>query len=331
MSQDSVPHYIQGYRTVTPHQTTKGIAMQLVIGTRGSQLALIQTGEVLADLKLMANPPSVNVVKIRSTGDQAPETPLSRLGKGIFIKELEMALLDGTIDMAVHSLKDLPVDLAEGLSIVVTGRRRDPRDVLVNKTKQPLAEMPSGSIIGTSSPRRLVQLKALRNDLKVESIRGNVETRLKKAEGSDYDGVVLAAAGLTRLGLADQAVQHFEPFDMIPEPGQGALAVEIRSKDKDLMEMLYKLEDPSTSAATIAERAFVQQLGGGCRLPMAAYASVQGDILTIVGMVASEDGAQILKERFEHNVGDPIAAGHALADRLIAMGASELLKTETES
>ncbi|MBI2856071.1 MAG: hydroxymethylbilane synthase [Chloroflexi bacterium] len=305
--------------------------MQLVVGTRGSQLALIQTGEVLADLKLMANPPTVKVAKIRSTGDQAPDTPLSRLGKGIFIKELESALLDGTIDIAVHSLKDLPVELAEGLSIVVIGRRRDPRDVLVSKTRQSLSDMPPGSIIGTSSARRLVQLRAMRSDLDVKPIRGNVETRLRKAQGPDYDGVVVAAAGLARLGLSDQATQYFDPFEMIPEPGQGALAVEIRSEDKDLMEMLHKLEDSSTSAATIAERVFVLRLGGGCRLPMAAYASVQGDILTVVGMVASEDGSQILKEQLEHSVGDPIAAGHALADRLLFLGASDLLKAEAES
>ena len=214
--------------------------MNIVVGTRGSRLALIQTDEVLSALNVLSNPPSTSVVTIRTTGDRQPEAPLARLGKGIFIKDLELALLDGSIDMAVHSLKDLPVDLPEGLTVLVVCRRQDPRDVLVSKGDRTLADLESGAVIGTSSPRRAVQLRAMRSDIRVEPVRGNVETRAAKALGEDYDGVVLAAAGLARLGMEDRVAQYFDPFEMVPEPGQGALAVEIRSGDRELLELLHE-------------------------------------------------------------------------------------------
>ena len=304
---------------------------QAVVGTRGSHLALVQTEEVLARLKLLANPISTKVVEIKSTGDVMPDTPLAKLGKGIFIKELEVALLQSDIDMAVHSLKDLPVELAEGLSIVVVCRRQDPRDVLVNKANCPLAEMEPGAVIGTSSPRRLAQLLALRDDLRVEPIRGNVETRLNKALGQDYDGVVVAAAGIARLGLEGRIAQYFDPLDMVPEPGQGALAVEIRSEDKELINLLSQIADPQTSIAVSAERAFVDGMGGGCKVPIAAHAYVEGSTLHLVGMVASEDGSQMVKTRLESTLEQPREAGSALAEKLLSMGAVDILKAGADN
>ena len=294
-------------------------------------MALRQTEEVVARLRLLNQDLSLGVVEIKSAGDAAPDTPLERLGKGVFINELESALLEGKVDMAVHSLKDLPVELADGLAITVVCQRQDPRDTLVNRANCTLAEMPSGAVIGTSSPRRLSQLRAMRGDLRVEPIRGNVETRLRKAMGPDYDGVVVAAAGLARLGLEGSIAQHFDPFEMVPEPGQGALAVEVRSEDRGLLDLLSRLEDTPTRIAVTAERAFVERLGGGCRVPMAAFGAVDGKLLKLVGMVASEDGEQIIKAELEMPVDDPDAAGHALADKLLSLGASDILKGGTGS
>ena len=292
-------------------------------------MALTQTEEVLARLKLLTNPISPKVVEIKSAGDAMPETPLAKLGKGIFIKELEVALLGGRIDMAVHSLKDLPVEITDGLSVVVVCTRQDPRDVLVNKANCPLAEMEPGAVIGTSSPRRLAQLRALRSDLKVEPIRGNVETRLNKALGQDYDGVVVAAAGVARLGLEGRISQYFDLFEIIPEPGQGALAIEVRSNNKELLAILSQIEDAQTSIAVTAERAFVEEMGGGCSVPIAAHASVEGKIVHMVGMVASEDGTQMVKTRLESASGEPREAGRALAKKLLSMGAGDILMMDT--
>lgn len=302
---------------------------KVVVGTRGSQLALRQTEEVLARLRLLGQPLSLEVVEIKSAGDAAPEAPLERLGKGVFISALELALLQGRIDMAVHSLKDLPVELAEGLTLAVVCQRQDPRDALVSKTGCAFSEMPPGAVIGTSSPRRAAQLRALRGDLRVEPIRGNVETRLRKALGPDYDGVVVAVAGLARLGLEDRIAHYFDPFEMVPEPGQGALAVEVRSEDKELLHLMSRLEDPPTRIAVTAERAFVERLGGGCRVPMAAYGAVNGNILNLVGMVISEDGKRVIKAQLEFPGEEPRAAGHALAERLLSLGASDVLKVGT--
>lgn len=301
------------------------------MGTRGSRLALVQTEGVLARLKLLANPISPRVVEIKSSGDAMPDTPLAKLGKGIFIKELEMALLQGKIDMAVHSLKDLPVEMTNGLSVVVVCERQDPRDVLVNKANCPLAEMKPGAVIGTSSPRRLAQILALRDDLKVEPIRGNVETRLNKALGQDYDGVVVAAAGVARLGLEGHVSQYFDPFDIVPEPGQGALAVEVRSENRELLAILSQIEDPQTSTAVAAERAFVEEMGGGCKVPIAAHAWLEGNILHMVGMVASEDGNQMVKTRLESASDEPGEAGTALAKKLLSMGTMDILNLGADS
>ena len=305
--------------------------MQITVGTRGSRLALIQTDEVLSALSQLGSPPSTSVVTIRTTGDRQPEAPLARLGKGIFIKDLEMALMDRSIDMAVHSLKDLPVDLPEGLSVMVVCSRQDPRDVLVSKGDLPLAEMAPGSVIGTSSPRRAVQLRAMRSDIRVEPVRGNVETRVAKALGDDYDGVVVAAAGLARLGMEGSAAQYFDPSEMVPEPGQGALAVEFRSGDEGLIELLQSIQDPSSTITATAERAFVEGMGGGCRVPISAYGALENNALVMVAMAASEDGLTMVKERMSLSPDDPRASGRALAEKLLAGGAAEILRSGEES
>ncbi len=302
--------------------------MQVVVGTRGSRLALAQTEEVVARLGSLAAPVSTSVVKIQSAGDAMPEAPLARLGKGIFIRELETALLEGRIDMAVHSLKDLPVEMPDGLSVVVVCPRQDPRDVLVNKANCALAEMGPGAVIGTSSPRRLAQLRALRSDLRVEPIRGNVETRLSKATGEVYDGVVVAAAGMARLGLEGHIAQYFDPMEMVPEPGQGALAVEVRSESAELLRLLYQIQDTRTSIAVAAERAFVEEMGGGCRVPIAAHALVDGEAIRMAGMAASEDGSRMVKTRLEAAIDGPQEAGRALAQKLLSMGAGEIMNAE---
>ncbi|MDE2860709.1 MAG: hydroxymethylbilane synthase [Chloroflexota bacterium] len=304
--------------------------MKFAVGTRGSRLALAQTEEVLSHLRRASPGIEASVVVIRSTGDEMPDAPLAGLGKGVFTGALESAVQDGSIDMAVHSLKDLPTATPDSLTVVAVCPRSDPRDVLVNASGCTLAEMPAGAVIGTSSPRRTAQLRALRSDLRVEPVRGNVETRIGRADGIGYEGVVVAAAGLLRLGLGSRIAQHFDPYDMVPEPGQGALAVEVRSDREDLLRLLEAIRDTSTHAAVAAERAFVEAMGGGCRVPIAAHAAVEGDAIAMIGMVSSVDGSEMIKTRLTLESGEPEAAGRALAGELFAMGAAEILASGEE-
>ena len=210
-------------------------------------------------------------------------------------------------------------------------KRQDPRDVLVSKGNLTLAELEPGAVIGTSSPRRAVQLRAMRSDIRVEPVRGNVETRVAKALGDDYDAVVVAAAGLARLGMEGSAAQYFDPFEMVPEPGQGALAVEFRSGDEWLFELLRSIQDPAANITATAERAFVEGMGGGCRVPISAFGSLEDNALKMVAMAATEDGDRMVKERMSLNPDDPIAAGLTLADILLAAGASDILRAGEES
>ena len=299
--------------------------MRIAVGTRGSRLALAQTEEVLSHLRRNSPDVEANVVVIRSAGDAMPDAPLAGLGKGVFTGALESALQDGSVDMVVHSLKDLPTATPDGLAVMAVCPRSDPRDVLVNASQCTLADLPTGAVIGTSSPRRTAQLRSLRSDVMVEPVRGNVETRIGKADGDGYEGVVVAAAGLLRLGLEDRIAQYFDPYDMIPEPGQGALAVEVRSEREDLLRMLEAIGDAPTCTAVAAERGFVVAMGGGCRVPIAAHASVEGDALVMVGMVSSVDGSEMIKKRLTGKADEPEDAGRALAEELFAMGAAEIL------
>jgi hydroxymethylbilane synthase len=262
----------------------------LVLGTRGSKLALRQV-EIVANALREAHPDlSVEVREIRTEGDRS-QRPLSEIGgAGVFTKAIEDALLAGTIDIAVHSMKDLPPQPAAGLHIAAVPQRADARDALVTRGGVPLASLPPDARVGTGSARRAVQLLALRGDLQPVEIRGNVDTRLRKLDAGEYDAIVLAAAGLERLGLLGRATQIFSVQQMVPSPGQGALAVQVRADANEAAAFVAAIDDPATHAAVTAERAFLARLGAGCRLPVGAFAEVLGDTLSMRGMVAPAEG-----------------------------------------
>ncbi|HEY0765736.1 MAG TPA: hydroxymethylbilane synthase [Pyrinomonadaceae bacterium] len=300
----------------------------LVIGSRGSKLALWQADQARQRL-LELNPQiDVRVEIIKTTGDVKSD-PLSVIGgKGVFTKELEDALLDGRIDIAVHSLKDLPTVLPEGLSINAICKREDARDALVLRSGVPgssLAGLPTGAIVGTSSQRRLAQLKALRGDVIVKDLRGNVDTRIRKLDEGQYDAVILATAGLVRLGLQDRISARIALNEMLPAVGQGAVAIETRSDNQFAVEATRKLDHQETRLACLAERAFLRSLGGGCQFPIAAHAIVDGDSLNLDGLVAKPDGSEILRDSLSGAVVDAESIGSQLAEHLLQQGARSLL------
>jgi len=303
--------------STTPHT--------IVIGTRGSRLAVRQTNLALAALQA-ANPDvRFQTSIIASSGDAHPDVPIEGLGVGAFVKELQVALLRGDIDLAVHSLKDLPAAATPGLAIAAIPDREDPREALVDRWSQPLELLPPGARIGTGSPRRMAQLRRLRPDIQVLPIRGNVTTRLDKATGNDYDGVVLALAGLKRLGLDGNLSQIFDPHVFLPAPGQGALALETRASDQATIAIVRAIQHQPTAVAVAAERAFLAALGGGCRAPYGAYASVQGNLVTLTGMVGKDDGRRLYQATVSSTAGDPDAAARAVLDALRAQGAGPLI------
>ena len=297
------------------------------VGSRGSALALRQTQEVLDEVKASFPGREFAVQVIKTRGDIVKETPLVGMGRGVFVKELERALLAGEIDLAVHSLKDLPTQLPHGLTIRVVGHRQDPRDVLVDRWSCKLRDVPAGARMGTSSPRREAQLRNLRPDLKVLPIRGNVETRLKKARGSDYDGTILAAAGILRLGMEGQIAEFLSPESFVPAPGQGALAVELREDDEDLLGIVGGLVHRETSRSAMAERAFLEKMGGGCQLPVAAYARVDGELLVLTALLAAPDGSKVLRTKARGLVDNPHEVAVDAFQRLVEMGARQLMET----
>ena len=248
----------------------------LRVGSRGSPLALIQDDEAISQLKARHPGLEFEVVIVRTSGDANQTAPLAGMGLGVFVSEIEERLLSGDLDMAVHSLKDLPTKLPDGLVLGAIMERRDPRDVLVNRWNCPLLELPSGARIGTSSPRRAAQLRRFAPGVEIVPIRGNVETRLRKAAGDEADGAVLAAAGLVRLGMEDRVSDYLSPQRFVPPPGQGALAVEVRADDRRMPDILKSIEHPATRFEVTAERAFLETLGGGCSLPVGAYARTTG-------------------------------------------------------
>lgn len=306
------------------------LAKPLVIGTRGSPLALVQTDIIVRHLRARY-PDQEFVVEVRrftTEGDrsQAQDVPLERLaGRGVFVKELEQALLDGSIDVAIHSLKDMTTEIPPGLVIAAVGEREDPRDVLVSRERVPLASLPPGARVGTSSPRRAAQIRALRPDLRFDPIRGNVDTRVRKVESGDYDATVLAAAGLVRLGIATRIDEYFSPDVCLPDPGQGALAVEARADDAHALRLLEPLNHAATRAAVIAERAFLAALGGGCQVPIACYGEVHDAGLLLRGLVASPDYAELVRAQVITSPLDPDTAGRDLARRILAAGAARFL------
>jgi hydroxymethylbilane synthase len=270
----------------------------LKLGTRGSKLALIQSEIVRAAL-LAAHPElDVQLETITTMGDAVQDRPLNQVGgNGLFVRQIEISLRDGQIDLAVHSAKDLPSSLAPGTAIAAYLPRADARDVLISSSGCTLADLPKGSKVGTSSPRRICQLRALRPDLVLLDIRGNVDTRLRKLREGQYDAIVLAAAGMERLGLLQQVTEYLDPSVMIPAVAQGALAVEIRADDSDLLSLVSTLDDPTTRAAVTAERAFLATVAGACSLPVAAHATLDGGLLHIAAMIGSDDGRSVRGER----------------------------------
>ena len=294
----------------------------LLVGTRGSSLALRQTEEVLQQLKTHHPHREFIVKTIRSGGDKSAEAPLDSLGLGIFVKEIEESLLRVEIDMAVHSLKDLTPQLPSGLTIGAVCQRLDARDVLIDKWSCGLADLPPGARIGTSSPRRTAQLKAHRPDVEALPIRGNVETRIRKALGGDYDGVLLAAAGVIRLGLEGKISQYLPAEVFVPAPGQGALAVELRQDDEEVASLVASIDHPPTQRAVTAERAFLERLGSGCQVPAAAYARVHGETLVMFAFLATPDGQKVFTTKAHGRASYPHEVALDAHQRLTEKGAS---------
>lgn len=294
------------------------------IGTRRSQLALWQAQHIQE--LLQAQHQTADLIFFTTQGDQILDKPLPEIGgKGLFTLELENALRDGDIDLAVHSLKDLPTEIPEGFTLGAIPRRASPFDALVSRTGQPLSELPSGAVIGTSSLRRTAQLKAYRPDLTIKMIRGNVDTRLRKVFEGEYDAAVLAAAGLDRLEKSGVITEIFEPDRMLPAPGQGAIAVQCRADDFNLRKLLAVLDHAETRACVMAERAFLQKLDAGCRLPVSAYAALNDGILELTGRVSQIDGAKTITVKGWAPVQENIQLGTQLAEQALAQGAGELL------
>jgi hydroxymethylbilane synthase len=293
----------------------------LVIGSRGSQLALWQAHWVRDRLQALGQDCRIEI--IRTTGDRITGVPLAQVGtKGLFTKEIEEALLDGRIDLAVHSLKDLPTSLPSGLRLAATPPREDPRDALVGS---PLAALASGARVGTSSLRRAAQLRAARPDLAIESVRGNLDTRLRKLDEGQCDALVVAAAGLHRLGWQARIAELLPIELMCPAVGQGALAIETREHGP-ASEICAQLEDAGTRAEVEAERAVLRALGGGCQVPIGAHARSSGGALRLLGVVASPDGTRILRREASGPALDAVRLGQELGNQLLANGGREILE-----
>lgn len=298
--------------------------LSIRMGTRASALARWQTDRIAQAIGAIA-PDAVCVPVVLTTrGDEDRDTPIAALGEvGVFTDALERALLAGEIDLAVHSLKDLPIDERPGLATAAVCLREDVRDVLVAAAGTTLASLPTGARVGTSSLRRQAQLLASRADLETVPVRGNVDTRVRRALDGDLHGVVLAAAGLHRLGLHGVIAEYFDARSMLPAPGQGALAIQCRVDDP-LLPLLRRLDEPATRAAVTAERAFLAALGGGCSAPVGAWAVMNGQI-TLDGMVADPHGRQVIRVREVGTALDPTAIGRRAAEQALALGAGALL------
>ncbi len=298
---------------------------KIVVGSRGSKLALIQGESVVAKIR-EANPHlEVSIGKIVTKGDRNSHSQLDLMaGIGVFVKELEEALLDDRIDVAVHSLKDMPAQIPQGLCLAAVTERLDPRDVLVSRAKR-LHELAPGSRIGTGSLRRAVQLASYRPDLEVCSIRGNVDTRLRKVSHGEVDGVILAAAAMIRLGWEDKINESLPLGHFLPAVGQGALGIEARLGDEEVAALVFPLNHLPTWQGVTAERAFLSALGGGCRAPIAALGTVNGTTLKLEGMVADVSGKKILRASEEGGAAASEEVGVQLAQKMLAMGASEFI------
>ena len=303
---------------------------KIVIGSRKSNLAITQTEWVIEQLKQIDPSYEYEIKRISTKGDRVLDVTLSKVGgKGLFIKEIEQAMYDGEIDMAVHSMKDMPAVVAKGLTVASIPIREDHRDAFVSNGNVALKDLPEGAIVGTSSLRRGSQIKSVRPDLEIKWIRGNIDTRLKKLKEEDYDAIVLAAAGLKRMGWDDDVVtEYLEPDVCVPAVGQGALAIQCRENDSELRDFLLKLNHEYTETTVAAERKFLHDLNGGCQVPIGGYAYRKGEEIILTALVGTPDGKTILHETVSGK--DPLQVGKEAADRLKAQGAQEIVDRAKE-
>lgn len=296
------------------------------VGSRDSQLALWQTNYAIEQLRPVFEGYEFEIVDMKTKGDKILDVSLSKIGdKGLFTNELEAMMLSGEIDMAVHSLKDMPTSLPDELALTCFLQRYDHRDAFLSKHPGGIMDLPEGAIVGTSSLRRRSQLLAMRPDLNVRDLRGNVNTRLKKYHEGDFDAVILAVAGLERLGFGDEISLRLEDDVFIPAVGQGALVIESRSDRKDLLERFARVNDPATVRCVTAERQFMCALDGGCQVPMGAIAKIEGDKISIRGFVGEVDGAKLLKAQLTDHIDNYDQIGQKLAEKLMKEGAQEIL------
>ncbi|AUT42350.1 hydroxymethylbilane synthase [Aeromonas sp. ASNIH5] len=301
-------------------------ARTLKIATRKSPLALWQANFVKDRLEALHPDLQVELVPMSTQGDKILDTPLAKVGgKGLFVKELETAMLEGRADIAVHSMKDVPVEFPDGLGLHTICEREDPRDAFVSNHFNQIDELPQGAVVGTSSLRRQCQLRAARPDLVIRDLRGNVNTRLAKLDAGEYDAIILAAAGLKRLEMAHRIAAFIEPEQSLPANGQGAVGIECRLDDHELHALLAPLEHPETRIRVLTERAMNRALQGGCQVPIGAYALVQGEEVWLRGLVGSPDGSRVIRDEIRGPLAEGEALGHTLAQRLLAAGADVIL------
>ncbi len=296
------------------------------IGTRKSLLALAQSTMVKEEIERNCPGTQVELVKIVTTGDKILDVPLAQVGgKGLFVKEIEEAMLRHEVDIAVHSMKDVPSELPEELHVGIITKRENPHDAFISNTFASFHELPQGARVGTSSLRRRAQLAHIRPDLVIDDLRGNLDTRLRKLDEGQFDAIILAAAGLNRLGLRERARIFFSEDEMLPAVAQGAVGIELRKADQELLAQLIFMNDPETAVTVAAERAFLERLEGGCQVPLGAFAKLVNDTLTLTGLIAAVDGSRIIKKQMEGDSADPAALGLQLAEELLAMGGKDIL------
>lgn len=298
----------------------------LVLGTRASKLALQQSEWFQGQVQAVAPDVTVTLTRIQTSGDKIVDVPLAKIGgKGLFVKEIEEALLSGEIDFAVHSMKDVPTQLPDGLEILCVPPREDSRDALISRTGCRFHELPVGARVGSSSLRRQSQFLHARPDLRIEMLRGNLDTRLKKLKEGQFDAIILAAAGLRRLGWTEEITEYLDPQLCLPAIGQGALGIEGRSNDQFVRSILSRLTHPPTQVAVTAERALLHRLEGGCQVPIAAYATLTNDQVHLEGLVASVDGKTVIRDAVQGTRAEAQVLGTRLAERLLARGADKIL------
>jgi hydroxymethylbilane synthase len=306
--------------------------LRLIVGTRGSKLSLIQTGYVIEDLK--RHNPEIEIEKkiILTTGDKLESEPLEKIsGKGVFEKEIDEAVINGEVDFAVHSMKDVPAEQSSELTIAAVPKRAPANDVFISKEYSKLVGLPKNSSVGTSSPRRTAELLRFRSDLKILPIRGNVDTRIRKMDEGMYDSIVLAEAGVTRMGLQDRIVEHLSIEEFTPAPGQGFLAVISKHNREDVLNILRTVSDENSFAEAQAERAFMNEVGGGCKIPLGAYAQVEEKKIRILGSIISPDGVKRVNVREDGTMNNSESVGRNAAKKLLNMGAKEIVDSWNRS